>query len=130
MERLEQNSLKKLRITARPAFNPEGAMVDVIDTIEWEDTKDDLREIRTSVIIIEGGPRGRGTQTCEIQNMLGGSYVWQTGKSTSLDVMTLNTVKKAAGTLMILGDQSEWANSPVLTHRIRQEKERRSWTQL
>ena len=104
-------------------------MVDAIDHVEWENSKDELRELRTPLVIIEGGPRGRGTQACEIRNMLGSFYVWQTGKSIALDVMTLNKAKRAGGTLTTIGDQRVWTNSPVLTHRILQEKERRACSQ-
>ena len=65
----------------RQVFYSYGAMVDAIDHVEWENSKDGLRELRMHVIIIEGWPRGRGTQTCEVQNMPGGFYVWLTGTS-------------------------------------------------
>ena len=59
-------------MTARQAFSPEGAIVDAINHVEQEKSKDEPRELRTPVTIIEGGPRRRGTQACEIQNMLTG----------------------------------------------------------
>ena len=40
-------------------------MVDAIDHIEWEDSKDEIRELRTPVIIIDGGPRKGGIKACE-----------------------------------------------------------------
>ena len=53
-------------ITGRDVFNPEGAMVDAIDSVEWEETKDSIREERVPVIRIAGGNRKRGIQACEI----------------------------------------------------------------
>ena len=56
----------------KPVFNPEGAMVDSIDSVEWEETKDELRELRTLVVHIDGGKPKRGIQICEIQALSGG----------------------------------------------------------
>ena len=110
-------------MTARQVFNPVGAMVDAINHVEWEDSKDELMELRVPAVIMEGGPRGRGTQACEIQNMLGSFYMRQTGKPIAVDVMTLNKARRAGGTLKTIGDQRVWTKGSVFTHRILQEKE-------
>ena len=118
-------------VTAEPMINSRGAMVDAIDHVTWDESKDEIRDLRTPVIISDGRPRKRGIQACEIQNMLGGYYVWQTKKSATLDVMTLDKIKRAGGTLTTVEDQGlrVWTNSPVLRHRMLLEKERRAWTQ-
>ena len=102
--------------------------VDSIDSVEWEDTKDEIRELKMPVIIVDKGPRRRGIQACEIQHMIGGYYVWETEKSNKLDVMTLDRIRRAGGTMMTVDNQRVWTNSPVLRHRVLQEQERRSWT--
>ena len=55
--------------------------------------------------------------------------MWETGKSNAYDVMTLEKVKRAGGTLTSIEDRRVWTNSPVLVQRILQEKERRAWCQ-
>ena len=115
-------------VTRRDVFDPKGAMVDAIDYVEWEETKEEIRELKMPVIMVDNGSRRRGIQACEIQHMLGGYYVWETEKSTKLDVMTLDKIKRAGGTLTTVDDQRVWTNSPVLRRRILQEQERRDWT--
>ena len=50
-----------------------------------------------------------------------------TEKSRNQDVMTLEKIKGAGGTLMTVDDQRVWTNSEVLWHRVRIEKERGAW---
>ena len=44
---------------SKPVINHENKMVDAIDGIEWEETRKELREIKTLVIHIHGGNRER-----------------------------------------------------------------------
>ena len=80
------------------------------------------------VIVVDNGPRRKGIQACEIQNMLGAYYVWETDKSSKLDIMTHDKVRRAGGTLTTVDDQRVWTNSPVLRDRMLQVQERRAWT--
>ena len=111
----------------QPVLNSQGKMVDSIDSIEWEETKDELREIRTPVIHIDGGNRKRGTQICEIQALSGGYFLWQTPKSHNLDLMTHERIKRMGGNHVTIGDHRVWTNSNVIRRRIMEEKERRAW---
>ena len=81
-------------------------MVDSIDSVEWEETKDELRELRTPVIHIHGGSRKRGTQACEIQALAGEYFIWQTEKSNALDVMKLDRIKRIGGNHVTAEDQT------------------------
>ena len=81
-------------ITKRPAFNPQGVPVDSIDSVEWEESKQEIRELKVLVIMIDGGSRRRGIQACEIQHMKGGYYVWETENSGRLDVMTSERMRR------------------------------------
>ena len=105
----------------------DGTMADAIDMIEWEEEKDILRELKMPVIRMTGGDKDRSLQACEIQNSIGGYYVWETGKSSTHDILTLRKVKKAGGNLVSIDDHRVWTNSEVLRHRIMIEKERRDW---
>ena len=116
-------------ITRQPVFDPQGMTVDAIDSLEWEESKDEIRKLRVLVIIIDGGPRKRGIQACEIQCLSGGYYVCEIERYDRLDFMTLDKIKKAGGTTTVIDDQRLRTNSPVLMHRIPQEKERRAWTE-
>ena len=62
-------------------------MADSIDSVEWEQMRSELGELRTPVIRIDGGIRTRGSQACEIQALSGGDFLWQTPKSSALDLM-------------------------------------------
>ena len=46
--------INKTLLLNRPVINHETKMVDSIDSIEWEETKDDLRKLRAPVIHIDG----------------------------------------------------------------------------
>ena len=98
-----------------------------MDSIEWEETKDEPRELRTPVIHIDGGNRKRGTQACEIQALSGGYFLWRTPKSATLDLMTLEKIKRIGGSHVTIGIHRVWANSDVIRRRIMEEKERRAW---
>ena len=115
-------------IIRRDVHDPQGAMVDTIDHVEREDAKQEIRDLKMLVIVIDRRPRKRGIQACEIQNMLGRYYVCETQESSKLDIMTLDKIRSAGGTLTTVGDQRVWTNSPVLRHRILQEQERRAGT--
>ena len=98
-ERVSRGELTREVTTRRDVRNPEGARVDAIDHIEWVGSKDEIRNLRTPVLIIGGGPQERGIQACEVQNMFGEFYVRQTEKSIACDVMTPDKVKRAGGIL-------------------------------
>ena len=82
-------------------------MVDAIDYIAWEETKQEIRETKVPVIHIDGGSRKRGTQACEAQALTGGYFIWQTEKSKALDMMTLEKVRMAGG-----GERRRQASQP------------------
>ena len=92
-------------------INPLGAAVDAVDHLEWEDSKDELRQLKTPVIITHEGLRRRGNRACEIQHMFGAYCVWQSGKPNALDVMTLHKVKRVGGTLAFVSGQRVSTNS-------------------
>ena len=102
-------------------------MADAIDMVTWEEEKEELRELKMPVIRMTGGDKARALQVSEIQNSVGGCYVWQTNKSSTHDIMTLGKIRRAGGNLVSIDDQRVWTNSEVLRHRIMIEKERRDW---
>ena len=122
-----RGEVSKTVVLHKPFVNDEGKMVDSIDSIEWEETKDELRELRTPVIHIDGGNRKRGTQACEIQALSGGYFLWQTPKSRNLDLLTLDKIKRIGGSHVTIDDDRVWTNSDVIRRRIMEEKERRAW---
>ena len=101
-----------------------------INEVSWEEMKDGLRDDRPPIIRMHEGNRRRALQVCEIQNLMGGYYIWQTSSTASSrksDLMMLDKVRRCGGTLVSVDDQRVWTNSGVLQRRILEEKERRKW---
>ena len=122
-----RGEITKTILLHKLVINHENKMVDAIDSVEWEETKEELRELRTPVIHIDGGNRKRGTQACEIQALSGGYFLWKTEKSAALDLMTLEKIKRIGGSHLTIGNHRVWTNSDVIRRRIMEEKERRAW---
>lgn len=101
--------------------------MDSIDSIEWDETKDELSEIRNPLIHIDGGIRERGTQACETRAPSGGYFQWQTPKSAALDLMTLEKNKGIGGSHVPTGNHRARTHSDMLRRRSLEEKERRAW---
>ena len=78
--------------------------MDSVDTVDWEETKDEIRELRTPVIQIRGGSRKGGTQACEIQALAGQHLIRQTEKSSTLDLKTFDRIKRIKGDHASVGD--------------------------
>ena len=97
----------------KPIVNSEGKMLDSRDGVEWEQTKEEVREIRTLMIDIDAGSRSMGTQACEIQALSGGYSLWQTPSSSALD-LNLETILRR--------EDRVWTNSDLIRRRIMQEK--------
>ena len=83
--------------TYRPVSNHEGTVVDSIGSVEWEETRHELRELRAPLVYIDGGSRKRGTHICEIQALSGGHFLWQVPMSSTLDLMTHEKIKRIGG---------------------------------
>ena len=86
--------------------NHENDTADSIYSIDWEDMKDELRELMAQVMQINGGSRRRGTQACEVQSLAGEYFIWQTEWSGALDLMTLDKVKGIWGHYVTAGDHN------------------------
>ena len=87
-------------------------MVDSTDSVEWEEIKNEFREL--------------SAQACKTQALSGRYFLGQTTKSKALGLIILEKNKKIGGNHVTIGDHRVWANSDVIRRRMPEEKVRKA----
>ena len=100
--------------------------VDLILESEWEGIKDELRQEKIPLLMIEGSDMDKAIQAARIQDMLGEYYVWKQPKSEQSS-RSLKMMNHIGGKGVMVGGIKVWSNSKSIERKLRDEVRRKEF---
>jgi len=121
IEETDSDSRKKIMRTEGESQG-EIAMIMNIDSIaadDWEEEKQNLRELKVPFVIIKGNSKARAMEISKIHDMFGEYYIWEMPKRLQ-DSEILAKMNYIGGEGVLIDDTEVWSNSKKVASKLRE----------
>ena len=93
--------------------------IDCIAAEDWEEEKQNLRELKVPFVIIKGINKARAMEISKIQDMFGEYYIWEMPKRLQ-DKESLAKMKYIGGEGVMIDNTKVWSNSKKVRSKLRE----------